>query len=185
MILSKPTGKVLFASEIKAMLSYDKRIAKVGKTGDKARLIVIFKVASVPIKGGLPLGKALHQAARNKLGFEPFNNNLVALHVLKGEDHVKLLALGGTQVLGLGDVHKDRLAHGERAVGIEHLAAKDIEDIVADIAELVPMVVEDWGDFAAVDEAQAFEVVGGLFVAVHLLVPLFLRDALHPKKGPL
>lgn len=62
---------------------------------------------------------------------------------------------------------------------------EDIEDIVVDIAELVPMVVEDWGDFAAVDEAQAFEVVGGLFVAVHLLVPLFLRDALHPKKGPL
>ena len=118
--------------------------SKVGKTRDEAGLIVVFKIAGIPLKRGLPLGEALHQAARNKLGFEPLDNDLITLHVLKSEYHIELLAFGCAKVTCLGNIHKHRFANGERAIRLQYLAAERFEDLVASLGgKIVLLTCED------------------------------------------
>ena len=59
---------------------------------------MVLEVAGVPRKTLLPLGEYAHQLLRLKASLEPLNADLIALHMLEGEDHIELSPLGQSEI---------------------------------------------------------------------------------------
>ena len=142
-----------------------------GKASDRARLVVVFKIQSVPVKPCLPLRQNFHKPFRLKFGFEPFYGYLVALHMLEGEYHIKLTARLVAKVTRHRNIYHNRFTYGEGVVLIHNVTAEGGEYSVGAVGgEIMLSARKDKLTLAVLEALFVYDVYNVAAEACHALI---------------